>query len=95
MKYLSTLFIGSFAIMAILDKRKVPGAVIIGILAVSVIAWVTGIAQLGGVAGAIPSPEHAFQMDFSALFTAGFIGAAFAFLFVDFLEVFLDREAFN
>ena len=72
-----------FAIMAILDKRKVPGAVIIGILAVSVIAWVTGIAQLGGVAGAIPSPEHAFQMDFSALFTAGCIGLAFAFLFVD------------
>ena len=28
-----------FAIMAILDKRGVPGSIIIGILAVSIIAW--------------------------------------------------------
>ena len=75
-----------FAIMAILDKRGVPGAVIIGILATSVIAWVTGVAEMGGVAGAIPSPEHAFSLDFSMLATAGFIGTAFAFLFVDFFD---------
>ena len=65
--------------MAILDKRGVPGA-IIGIFAVSVIAWVTGISDLNGLAGAIPSPEHAFSMDFSLIATAGFIGTAFAFL---------------
>jgi AGZA family xanthine/uracil permease-like MFS transporter len=64
----------------------VPGAVIIGILATSIIAWVTGIAEMGGVAGAIPSPEHAFSLDFSMLATAGFIGTAFAFLFVDFFD---------
>ena len=75
-----------FAIMAILDKRGVPGAVIIGILAVSVIAWVTGIADLNGLAGAVPSPEHALSMDFSMIATAGFIGVAFAFLFVDFFD---------
>jgi len=75
-----------FAIMAILDKRGVPGAVIIGILATSIIAWVTGFAEMGGVAGAIPSPEHAFSLDFSLIATAGFIGTAFAFLFVDFFD---------
>ena len=75
-----------FAIMAILDKRGVPGSVIIGILATSIIAWVTGVAEMGGVAGAIPSPEHAFSLDFSMLATAGFIGTAFAFLFVDFFD---------
>ena len=75
-----------FVIMAILDKRGVPGAVIIGILATSIIAWVTGVAEMGGVAGAIPSPEHAFSLDFSMLATAGFIGVAFAFLFVDFFD---------
>jgi AGZA family xanthine/uracil permease-like MFS transporter len=75
-----------FVIMAILDKRGVPGAVIIGILATSIIAWVTGVAEMGGVAGAIPSPEHAFSLDFSMLATAGFIGTAFAFLFVDFFD---------
>ena len=75
-----------FVIMAILDKRGVPGAVILGILATSIIAWATGTADLGGVAGAIPSPEHAFSLDFSMLATAGFIGVAFAFLFVDFFD---------
>jgi AGZA family xanthine/uracil permease-like MFS transporter len=75
-----------FIIMAILDKRKVPGAIILGILAVSAIAWVTGISDLNGLAGAIPSPEHAFSMDFSLIATAGFIGTAFAFLFVDFFD---------
>ena len=41
--------------MAVLDKRQVPGAIIIGILAVSAIAWATGISQLNGLAGAIQS----------------------------------------
>lgn len=75
-----------FAIMAILDKRKVPGAIIIGILAVSAIAWITGIAEISGVVGSIPSPAHAFTLDFSLIATAGFIGVAFAFLFVDFFD---------
>ena len=75
-----------FAAMAILDKRGVPGAIILGILGVSAIAWITGISDLQGIAGAIPNPEHAFSMDFSMILTAGFIGTAFAFLFVDFFD---------
>ena len=75
-----------FAVMAILDKRGIPGSIILGILAVSVIAWVTGISDLNGVAGAIPNPSHAFSLDFSLIATAGFIGVAFAFLFVDFFD---------
>ena len=75
-----------FIVMAVLDKRKVPGAIILGILVVSIIAWATGISQLNGLAGAIPSPEHAFSLDFSMIATAGFIGTAFAFLFVDFFD---------
>ena len=75
-----------FAIMAILDKRKIPGAIIIGILAVSILAWIFGVADISGVVGAVPSPAHAFSLDFSLLATAGFIGTAFAFLFVDFFD---------
>ena len=56
-----------FAVMAILDKRKIPGAIIIGILAVSIIAWIFGVSDLNGVAGAIPSPAHAFSLDFSLI----------------------------
>ena len=77
-----------FIIMSVLDKRGIPGAIIIGILAVSVIAWISGAggSVLSGVVGSVPSPEHAFQLDFSVLATGGFIGIAFAFLFVDFLD---------
>jgi AGZA family xanthine/uracil permease-like MFS transporter len=75
-----------FIIMAVLSHRKVPGAVVIGILAISIIAWIIGEADLEGVAGSVPSPEHAFQLDFSVVATATFVGIAFAFLFVDFLD---------
>lgn len=75
-----------FVIMAILDKRGVPGAIIIGILAVSIIAWIFGVSEISGVIGSVPSPAHAFSLDFSLLMSAGFIGTAFAFLFVDFFD---------
>ena len=77
-----------FLIMAVLDKRGIPGAIIIGILVVAVIAWISGAggASLSGVVDTVPNPSHAFQLDFSVLATAGFIGIAFAFLFVDFLD---------
>ena len=75
-----------FAIMAIADKRGIPGAIIIGIIATSIIAWIFGISEIGGVVGSIPNPSHAFSMDFSLIATAGFIGTAFAFLFVDFFD---------
>lgn len=75
-----------FIIMAVLSNRKIPGAIVIGILVIAVIAWIIGEAELQGVAGSVPSPSHAFQLDFSVILTAGFIGVAFAFLFVDFLD---------
>ena len=71
-----------FAIMAILDKRKIPGAIIIGILAVSIVAWLFGISDLNGVAGAIPNPTHAFSLDFSLIATAGFIGTALSLIHI-------------
>ena len=75
-----------FGIMAILDKRGIPGSIIIGILSVSLIAWITGVSAIDGVVGSVPPAVHAFSMDFSLLATAGFIGVAFAFLFVDFFD---------
>ena len=75
-----------FIIMAVLSNRKIPGAIVIGILVIAIIAWIIGEAELEGVAGSVPNPSHAFQLDFSVIATAGFIGVAFAFLFVDFLD---------
>tara|TARA_Y100001936_G_scaffold227925_1_gene248665 strand:- start:335 stop:1627 length:1293 start_codon:yes stop_codon:yes gene_type:complete len=83
----AVLMVGlGFAIMAILDKLNIPGSIIIGILAVSIISWVTGQSEIVGIVGAIPEPIHAFSMDFGRLFEVGFIGVAFAFLFVDFFD---------
>ena len=75
-----------FIIMAVLSNRKIPGAIVIGILVIAIIAWIIGETELQGVAGSVPNPSHAFQLDFSVIATAGFIGVAFAFLFVDFLD---------
>ena len=75
-----------FIVMAVLDKRNVKGAVIFGILIVSVLAWVLGVSEISAVVSLPPSPEHAFSLDFSLIATSGFIGVAFAFLFVDFLD---------
>ena len=77
-----------FLIMAVLDKRGIPGSIIIGILVVAIIAWIFGAggASLSGVVDTVPNPSHAFQLDFSVLATGGVIGIAFAFLFVDFLD---------
>ncbi len=75
-----------FIIISVLDQRGIPGAIIIGILAVTVIAWITGAASFGGYEVSLESPAHAFSLDFSLLATAGFMGTAFAFLFVDFLD---------
>ncbi|MEC8945692.1 MAG: NCS2 family permease [Chloroflexota bacterium] len=78
-----------FITIAVLDKRGIPGAIIIGILVVSIIAWITPTwsgASFSGAVGSVPSPAHAFSLDFSLIATAGFMGTAFAFLFVDFLD---------
>lgn len=75
-----------FIIMAVLSYRKIPGAIVIGILVIAIIAWIIGETELQGVAGSVNNPSHAFQLDFSVIATAGFIGVAFAFLFVDFLD---------
>ena len=75
-----------FIIMAVLSNRKIPGAIVIGILVIAIIAWIIGETELQGVAGSVHNPSHAFQLDFSVIATAGFIGVAFAFLFVDFLD---------
>ena len=40
--------------MAIADKRGIPGAIIIGIIATSIIAWIFGIREIRGVVGSIP-----------------------------------------
>ena len=43
----------AFVVMIVLEKMKIKGNIIIGILVFSVIAWVTGLAKFNGVVGSI------------------------------------------
>jgi len=76
-----------FAMMIVLDRLKVPGAVVISILAISILGWVTGASELAGIVGGVPSMAPTFlQMDVAGAFSAAMIGVVFAFVFVDFFD---------
>ncbi len=76
-----------FVTMVALDRLKVPGAVVIGILGVSVIGWLTGISKFAGVMGPVPDlAPTLFRLDLAGVLNAGMIGAVFALLFVDFFD---------
>ena len=71
--------------MIVLEKMKVKGNIIIGILVFSVIAWATGLAKFNGVVGSIPPMTYLFEFDLTAL-TAGMSIIIFTLLFIDFFD---------
>ena len=76
-----------FVIMVALDRRQVPGAVVIGIVAISVIGWLSGAAKLEGIIGAVPSLAPTFlKLDVTGAISAGLISVVFALMFVDFFD---------
>ncbi|SMF25213.1 putative MFS transporter, AGZA family, xanthine/uracil permease [Tistlia consotensis] len=76
-----------FCIIAALDYRRVPGAVIIGILAVTVIGVLLGVSEFKGVIDLPPDPSPAFlQLDIEGALQLGLVTIVFAFLFVDFFD---------
>ena len=81
------LFLVGFAIMVVLDKLRVPGGIVIGIIVVSIVGWATGTTELAGVVGSVPSLEPTlFKLDIQGALTAAMIGVVFALLFVDFFD---------
>jgi AGZA family xanthine/uracil permease-like MFS transporter len=76
-----------FIIMVVLDRLRMPGAIIIGIISTSIIGWISGTSELSGTFGAVPSIAPTFmQMDLAGAFTTAMIGVIFTFLFVDFFD---------
>ena len=68
--------------------RRVPGALLLGILGATGAAWLGGLAEVPSAfvsAPALPR-ETLFAMDFSSLFTGKLITVVLAFLFVDFFD---------
>ena len=70
-----------------LDKLKVPGAIVLSILATTIIGMIVGVAQFQGIVSPIPSMSPTFmQLDFSALGSSLFLIVVFTILFVDFFD---------
>ncbi|GAA5314928.1 MAG: NCS2 family permease [Candidatus Pelagadaptatus aseana] len=77
---------GFFLIVG-LAYRKVTGAVMIGILAVTAISLLLGLVQFKGIVSMPPSMAPTFmQLDIAGAFEVGMISVIFAFLFVDLFD---------
>jgi AGZA family xanthine/uracil permease-like MFS transporter len=76
----------AFVVMIVLEKMKVRGNIIIGILGFSVIAWITGLAKFNGIVSSPPPMTYLFDFDLSAAFTAGMSTVIFTLLFIDFFD---------
>ena len=73
-----------FVLITAMTARAVPGAVIIGILLVSVIGWVTGQAAFQGLVSLPPSPAPVLlQLDLAGALQWSMITVILSFLIVD------------
>ena len=76
----------AFITMIVLEKLNVKGNIIIGILAFSIIAWVSGLGKFNGVIGNIEPMTHLMSFDLKAGMTGGMISVIFTLFFVDFFD---------
>ncbi|MEO0579324.1 MAG: NCS2 family permease, partial [Pseudomonadota bacterium] len=73
-----------FVIIAALTARKIPGAVVIGILAVAIVGWVIGAAEFKGVVSMPPSPAPVLlQLDIGGALEIGMLTTVLTMLLVD------------
>ncbi|MEM1436389.1 MAG: NCS2 family permease [Pseudomonadota bacterium] len=73
-----------FTLITALAARGITGAVIIGMLAVSIVAWVTGLAPFQGIVSTPPSVAPVFgQLDIAAALDPALISVILALLLVD------------
>jgi AGZA family xanthine/uracil permease-like MFS transporter len=78
------LSIIGFLLMVALDARNVPGAIIIGILAVTAAGIALGVGNFGGIFSLPPSIAPVFlKLDILGALEVGLIAIVFTFFFVD------------
>lgn len=76
-----------FVAIAILTARRIPGAIIIAILGVTLISVASGLTSGSGVFSMPPSLAPTFlQMDVMGALNIGLVAIVFAFLFVDLFD---------
>lgn len=83
------VLLAAFGFVAIIamSARKITGAIIISILAVTLVAVALGLTEFKGIASAPPSIAPTFmQMDLKGAINVGFWTIVFVFLFVDLFD---------
>ena len=77
---------GAFISMIVMEKMKIKGNIIIGIVAFSVIAWITGLGQFNGVVSSPPPMTHLMTFDLGAALSASMVTVIFTLFFIDFFD---------
>ena len=81
------LFALGFLLIVVLDRLKVPGAILIGILAVTVSSFIWGGNQFQGVFSAPPSIEPTFfKLDIKTALSTGFLNVVLVFFLVELFD---------
>ncbi len=81
------LALAGLLVIAALHYRRVPGAVIIGILAVTSVGILLGASEFKGIAAMPPSPAPTlFAMDIAGALDVALASVIFTFLFVDLFD---------
>lgn len=76
-----------FVALVALDRYRVPGAIILAVLAATFLGVALGVSEFQGVASAPPSIAPTFlAMDLAGAFEIGLVAIVFAFLFVDLFD---------
>ena len=76
-----------FALIAALAWRRVPGSVLLGILAVTVAGLPLGLTSFQGIVSAPPDPRPTLlALDLAATLQVGFVTVVFTFFFVDLFD---------
>ncbi|MBW9064527.1 NCS2 family permease [Rhizobium herbae] len=78
------LAIFGFFVIAVLDALKVRGAILIGILAATVLSWITGVSEFRGIVSTPPSIAPTFlQLDIVGALHGGLIHVILVFVLVE------------
>ena len=83
---LTLLGAAAFISMIVMEKMKIKGNIIIGILVFSIISWAAGLANFNGLVSSPPPMTYLFEFDLSAAMTAGMSTVIFTLLFIDFFD---------
>ena len=76
--------LAGFVVIAALMARRVPGAIVVGMLAVAVVGWTVGAAEFHGVLSLPPSPLPVLlELDILGAFRLSLVAVILSFLIVD------------